>query len=140
VSAVVVDASVAVKWFLPEVHATAARRILRGRRQLLAPDLIWAEVGNVLWKRTRRAELSREAAHGILRDFRRFPLHTYTAHSLLEPAWELAERLKISVYDGLYLALAVGRSCTFVTADRQLHRALSGTPFASSAAWIERSR
>ena len=136
-SAVVVDASVAVKWFLPEPHAHAARRILTGRRTLLAPDLIWVEVGNVLWKRMQRAELARDAAERILRDFRRFPLKTSTAKALLEPAWVFAAQRRISVYDGLYLALAVSRRCALVTADRAFVDAVKGDPLASTVVWIE---
>jgi predicted nucleic acid-binding protein len=44
----VVDASVALKWFLPEVHSDAAARLLREGYRLHAPDLIRAEFGNVL--------------------------------------------------------------------------------------------
>lgn len=136
-SAVVIDASVAVKWFLPEPHAAAARTLLTGRRTLLAPDLIWAEVGNVLWKRLQRAELTRDAAERILRDFRRFPLRTSTAKTLLEPAWTFAAQRQISVYDGLYLALAVSRRCTLVTADRAFVDAVKGDALASMVVWIE---
>ena len=139
-SAVVVDASVAVKWFLPEIHAEAARRVLTTRRDLLAPDLIWAEVGNALWKQSRRAQLAPETARDILRDFERFPLRTSPAKGLLEPAWELAERFHISVYDSLYLALAVGHRCPLVTADLVLCRSLSDTPLASSVTWVEHFR
>jgi predicted nucleic acid-binding protein len=137
VSAVVVDASVAVKWFLPEPYAHAARRVLAGRRTLLAPDLIWAEVGNVLWKRLQRAEITHEAAERILHDFRRFPLQTYTARRLLEPAWALAAQWGVSVYDGLYLALAISRRCRLVTADRSLIEATKQAPLASLVVWVE---
>ena len=51
----VVDASVAIKWFVPEIHAEAARRLLREGITLLAPDLIWAEVANALWRMRRRS-------------------------------------------------------------------------------------
>jgi len=140
VSEVVVDASVAVKWFLPEPHAPAARRVFKGRRTLLAPDLIWVEVGNALWKRVQRDELAGEAAWHILRDFRRFPLQTSSAKTLLEPAWALAVQCRMSVYDGLYLALAVSRNCNLVTADRSLMDATKGTSLASTVVWIERFR
>ncbi len=137
-SAVVIDASVAVKWFLPEPHASAARRLLKGKRTLLAPDLIWAEVGNVIWKRLQRAEMTREVAESILRDFKRFPLHTYAARTLLEPAWTLAAHWRISVYDGLYLALAISRDCQLVTADRRFFETFKREPFASTLVWVER--
>jgi predicted nucleic acid-binding protein len=137
VSAVVVDASVAVKWFFPEPHAQAARQVLSGRRTLLAPELIWAEVANVLWKRVRREELAPEAAWQILQSFRRFPFHTSPIKTLLEPAWRLAVERRISVYDGLYLALAVSRECKLVTADRPFHDAIKAGALASSIIWVE---
>ena len=61
ISRVVVDASVAIKWFVPEVHAETARCLLREGMTLLAPDLIWAEVANALWRKWREKELSAEA-------------------------------------------------------------------------------
>ena len=139
-SALVIDASVAVKWFLPEVHAEAARRVLRQKRELLAPDLIWVEVGNALWKKSARAEITSETARDILRDFRRFPLQTYSVKSLLPPAWDLAERFHITVYDSLYLALAVGRGVALVTADRPLYDSVRGSPLVSSVTWVEHIR
>lgn len=139
-SVFVVDASVAVKWFLPEVHADAARRLLSARKELLAPDVIWAEVGNVLWKKSRRGEITSAMASDILLDFQRFPLRTYSMKSLLVPAWNLAEQFHMSVYDSLYLALAVGRDGTAVTADRRFHDALKDTPLAPSIMWVERVR
>ena len=139
-SAVVIDASVAVKWFLPEPHAHAARRVLNGQRTLLAPDLIWAEVGYVLWKRCQRAEMTHEVAQGILRDLKRFPLQTYAAKTLLEPAWVLATQHRISVYDGLYLALAVSQNCKLVTADHSLIDAIKEEQLASVVVGIEHIR
>lgn len=136
-SSLVIDASVAVKWFFPEPHAQAARRLLSGRRTLLAPDLIWAEVGNVLWKRAQKAEISPDMATDILREFKRFPLRTLTAKTLLEPAWSLAAHYRISVYDGLYLALAVSRNGKLVTADRPFHETIKSGPLASTMVWIE---
>lgn len=136
-SAVVVDASVAVKWFLPEPHAEAAQRVLKGRGPLLAPDLIWAEVGNVLWKKVQRGEITPEAACAMLADFKHFPLQTFSVKTLLDSAWELATRLRHSVYDSLYLALAISRNGRLVTADLQLFNALKGGPFATALTWVE---
>ena len=51
---VVVDASVAAKWFLPEIHSDAAARLLDPAIALYAPDLIVPEFGNILWKKIRR--------------------------------------------------------------------------------------
>ncbi|MGH7256607.1 MAG: type II toxin-antitoxin system VapC family toxin, partial [Nitrospirales bacterium] len=120
----VVDASVAVKWFIPENDAQAATRVLRKGHALLAPDLIWAEVGNVFWKKWRRDEIAHDEAHALLRDFRRFPLEITSSQSLLAVAWHIATQSRRSLYDSLYLALAETHACRVVTADRRLFNAL----------------
>ena len=101
---VVVDASVAIKWFVPEIHAEAARRLLREGMTLLAPDLIWAEVANALWRKWRDKELEAGAVQGILADFRRFPLRIYAGESLYDVAWPVAQASGRTFYDSLYLA------------------------------------
>lgn len=133
----VVDASVAVKWFLPEVHSESVDRLLREAYQLLAPDLIWAEFGNVLWKKWRRKEIEAEVAQGILRDFLRFPLDVHGSEPLLQLAWAIAAEFERTVYDSLYLALAQSTGCPLVTADRKLYNALKPTRFAPQLLWVE---
>ena len=57
---IVVDGSVAAKWYFAEPGHEAADRVLEariaGEHELLAPDLIVPEFVNVLWKRVRRQE------------------------------------------------------------------------------------
>ncbi len=136
-SRLVIDASVAVKWFLPESHGEAALRLLDPDHELLAPDLIWAEVTNVLWKRRRRGEIAPATARGILADFRRFPLRIAPAGPMIEQAFAIADQLARSVYDCLYLALARRAQGRLVTADRRLYAAAAGSPLAASLLWVE---
>lgn len=133
----VVDASIAVKWFIPEVHAEAARRALRDENELLAPDLIWAEVGNVFWKKCRRGELAGDVARNCLRDFRAAPIMVSASEALVDAAWEVAGRFGRSFYDSLYVALAVHKACPLLTADRKLHARFAGSPLARNLLWIE---
>lgn len=56
----VIDASVAVKWLAEEEFSTQAFQLLFGEIRLIAPDLIFAEVANALWKMQRRGELDVE--------------------------------------------------------------------------------
>ncbi len=132
----VVDASVAVKWFFPEIYSEAARQIVLSKREFLAPDLIWPEVGQALLKKVRRNEITSEEAADILRDFSRFPLQTYESKILLDTAWVLADRHGVSVYDALYLALAMDRDCSLVTADRKFYEALQKSS-GRRLVWIE---
>jgi predicted nucleic acid-binding protein len=133
----VVDASVAVKWLVPEVHSCAARALLRRESVLLAPDLIRAEVGNVLWKRWRRRELDAAEVDAALADFRRFPLEVHSAELLLESAWTIARETGLTVYDSLYVALAVAQTASLVTADRRLFEGLRGGALAAACLWVE---
>jgi predicted nucleic acid-binding protein len=134
---VVIDASVAIKWFVPEVHASAARRLLQDRMTLLAPDLIWAEVGNALWRKWREGELSAEDVRGILNDFRRFPLRIQSNESLYEVAWPAAQSNGRTFSDSLYLGLAMSVDCPLVTADLHLYQSLRDTPSGQHVLWIE---
>jgi predicted nucleic acid-binding protein len=133
----VVDASVAIKWFVPEVHHQAARRLLHEGFELLSPDLVRPEVGNVLWKKWCRGELSAGEAVAILRDLGRFPLRIRTSESLMEGAWAVAERFGRSFYDGLYVALAVETESSLVTADSRLYNALRDEALADNLLWVE---
>jgi predicted nucleic acid-binding protein len=136
VSQIVVDASVAVKWVLPEEHQAPARRVLSSRR-LSAPHLLWAEVGNTLWKRYRRREASVAEVRGMLADVRRFPVTTFAHWPLLPAALDLALALHQTVYDCLYLALAEARNSVIVTADRRFHEAVNGSVWSDRIVWIE---
>jgi len=137
VTPLVVDASVVIKWLLPESHSGAARRVLTEDNQLLAPDLLWAELGNVLWKRYRAHDLAAEEARDLLRDFKRFPINTIPSIMLVSAALDIATRFNRTVYDSLYLASALSRRCRFVTADRRLYNSLRRSPLAPSLLWVE---
>jgi hypothetical protein len=78
-TSLVIDASVAIKWFLPEEHSISAIRLLEAGHELLAPDLIFAECGNVLWNKWLRQELQPEVIPAILSDLRRMNMQIVPA-------------------------------------------------------------
>ena len=125
-----------MKWVLREEHAADARRIL-STRELLAPHLLWAEVGNTLWKRHRRSESSHEEVRRMLGEVQRLPVMTFAHWPLLAGAVDLAISLNQTVYDSLYLALAETRNTIMVTADRRFHDAVSGSVWSDRIVWIE---
>jgi len=133
----VVDATVVVKWFLPEIHSRAAGRLLSEAFELMAPDLIWSELGNVLWKRWRRRELTEEAASEILSDFKRYPLVIFRSGPILDDVWRLAGTLNRSFYDSVYLALAETKKCPLVTADSKFFNALKNSRLSTPVIWVE---
>jgi len=136
-TAYVVDASVAVKWFVPEIHSEHALRLLRKRFALQAPELIQAEFGNILWKKCRAGELDGTTAGEILDNFKRSPLVVQPQGAFLKLAWEIALKHRQTFYDSLYLALAMAEKARMVTADRKFYGALSGTPMGRHLLWIE---
>ncbi len=134
----VVDASVAIKWYLPEPNSADADRLLNNGSQLLAPDLLFPEVGNILWKRVMRSELTVHKAQVILRALETLPLTLRPADDLSENAMTVACSLKRSFYDSLYLALALMADCRLVTADKKLFDAVKdAAPIKKHILWIE---
>src|SRR4051812_33033498 len=113
----VVDASVAIKWFLPEIHSEAAQRLLSEDHTLLIPDLLFSEVGNILWKRVRNGELTSEEAATLLQTLGGLPLIVSPSWPVVALALEIACRTFRTVYDSLYVALAISEKAVLVTAD-----------------------
>ena len=127
----VVDASVAAKWLLPaagedlldQANDLAARHVRR-ELLLLAPDLIGAEIGNVLWKAVRRQRISRGEAENSLRRFTDLEIHLMPTPDLLLQALQVAVTCDRSFYDSLYVALALATKTELITADERLVNAL----------------
>lgn len=134
----VIDASIAVKWLLPELHSGYARAIATRDAELLAPELIWAEVGNAVLKRVRSNDLSPIEAADLLRDFRDFSVTTFPLDRLLDGAFSMARDHRASLYDCLYLSLAVALGERLVTADHQFFDLIEGRRiYTSHVVWIE---
>ena len=125
---VVVDSSVAVKWFVPEIGSESAAALLDPAIQLAAPDLLHAEAGNVLWKKVERGEVTRAEAREVVKGLGRVPIAVTPSGQLVEAALEIAMVHRRTVCDCLYVALAVALDCAFVTADERLVAALAGSP------------
>lgn len=127
---IVVDASVAVKWYLREEGTAEALEIARGGQVLIAPDLLLLEVANAMWRKARIGQISDRQLLSLASHLPRALDRLVPSSDLLEPALDLARRHDHPVYDCCYLALAVRENATVLTADgRFLHR-FQDTPFA----------
>jgi predicted nucleic acid-binding protein len=128
-AAIVVDASVVIKWVLNEPGREHAAALLDeyegGRIDLIAPRLLMTEVASALSKRCRRKELSPKGAEQAFRLIEaRRPLLTDEPGELRFALSFSLER-QVSVFDALYVGLAILRRCDFVTADRRLYRSVA---------------
>jgi predicted nucleic acid-binding protein len=131
----VLDASVALKWVLPETDSALANRLRAeyrgGQHELLAPDVFPAEVGHGLARAERRGLVPPPGGLALLADVlttapRLFP----SLPDLLPTAYLIASRMRAGVYDCLYVALAEREQCQLVTADDRLVRNLQAAyPF-----------
>jgi predicted nucleic acid-binding protein len=130
-SVFVVDASVVVKWFVPEVHSDASRRLLVLPHEYVAPDLLFAEAANAIWKKIRREELTPEEGRQLVADIEQIALETVPCRALAEDAHALANATGRTVYDSMYVALAVRLDTRAITADDRLEAALKKFPAAA---------
>ena len=126
----VIDASVAAKWFLPsagEPLAQEALRLLRGyaegRWQFAVPGLFWPECANIFWKAMRQDRWAQRDAERALAALKSRNLPTTPSLELLEDSFSIAAAFGRTVYDSLYVALAVRLNCELVTADARLANA-----------------
>jgi len=94
----VVDASIVIKWFVDEVHAEAARRLEEDQYELSAPDLLWSECGNILWKKVRRRELTPDEARFIWGGLEQQPISAFPSRLVLDLALEVAFDTNRTVY------------------------------------------
>jgi predicted nucleic acid-binding protein len=128
----VVDASVAAKWVLPgagEPFRDEALRLLKqwldGKVRLIVPDFFWVELTNVLWKAVRRGRCTKDAAVAALATLLDYQIPTVPSLNLLNLALQKGVQHGQSVYDSLYVVLAVEAAAQLVTADEKLANALA---------------
>lgn len=123
----VIDASVVIKWVVQETGTPEALSLLKGNT-LVAPELILTECANILWKKTRRGELSAAEAHFAARLIESSDLQLWEMLPFFTTSVELAMKLDHPAYDCIYLALALKENFRFVTADESLVRKLRQSP------------
>jgi predicted nucleic acid-binding protein len=129
---VVLDASVAVKWFLSpkderltDEALALYREFLQQKISFLVPDIFWAEVGSAFWKAVRLGRFQKASAQEAIAALGQCELPTFSIASLLERAFLIAATFDRSVYDALYVALAVQSGAELITADERLANALA---------------
>ncbi len=136
-SVLVIDASVAAKWYLKEEHTAAAARLLDEANELHAPDFFLLEVDSVICKWLRRGVITPSEAAEFRATMRRPRIRLHPFGRMHELAYAIANQTQRSLYDCLYVALAVRLGGRMVTADRKLYDAIAAGPFAGYVVWVE---
>jgi len=123
----IVDASVAVKWYVNEELREKALELRKdfvsGKVDLGAPSLILYEVGNAI--RHHPGATEAECTNAVIQ----LKNLGIAIHDLNEATTSTASRLafkeKVTFYDAAYLSLAETLNAKLVTADNELYEQLS---------------
>lgn len=124
----ILDASVAVEWLVPEDHSETAAALV-GQTDIFVPTLFHSEVANALWKKARRNEIRLEE---IIAHLAEVPLLVTTLDETeaMPRALAMAADLEHPVYDCVYLALAEARDDFVLTADLRFAAKIATTSLA----------
>jgi predicted nucleic acid-binding protein len=123
---IVVDASIAAKWYLNEPGSTDAATLLSSAAELIAPALIRIEVTGAILRHYREKKLSLERAKEACdlweSDLSAGAVRMVPDASLIIAARALAFQIRHALQDCLYLAAAIeAGSARLVTADPKFH-------------------
>lgn len=125
----VIDACVAIKWFLPETGYKNAGAILRKHNKMIAPDLFFVEMDAIITKKVRQKLTEREDASNIYDEVRNIPFQVVPYTLISKIAFDLSSALSITQYDACYLSVAIEFDQKVYTADKRFFNGMKNTPF-----------
>ena len=120
---VVVDASMAVKWFAPEVDSVMADQLIEDERILVAPDIMPVEAASAWWKKVRRGEMNKADLEQALANLLAMGVEWIPMPLLVERAATMAVETGQTVYDCTYLVVCAERGAAIATADERMRGA-----------------
>lgn len=126
----VIDASVAIKWYVAEDLSREACSLEHFDNLLAAPSLLAVELANIAWKKARLKQIGPQHAALIAAPEALSRVALLPSESLTAAAFACATELNHPVYDCLYLACAVHLGGALITADDRFVRTVAGSPYA----------
>jgi predicted nucleic acid-binding protein len=127
-TSIVCDASVLFKTLVVEADSDRAEALV-DRFGLIVPDILYGEIGNALWTRVRRGEISVVRAQSLVSLLGLSAFDVRPVQPFIPRALRIAATLDHPIYDCIYLALAESLNLPLVTADARFLRALRRHPF-----------
>ncbi|MGX5734228.1 type II toxin-antitoxin system VapC family toxin [Bosea thiooxidans] len=124
---IVIDASAALRWFMPATPTASTHPLPATDLPLVAPDLFLAEVRNTALVHIRKRELAREQAIAMVATIDRLMTGYFPMANMSEMAWSMALEFDHTVYDCFYIALARQLDAQLVTADERMIRKFAST-------------
>jgi predicted nucleic acid-binding protein len=129
VNNLVIDASVAIKWFIWEEGTEEAQQLLGKLTSFYVPDIFLLEIDAILTRKVRKRKLETPDAFQKRKVFRQMPYKLIAYNQVAEFAFHLATEFPVTLYDATYLATAMDYEAIFYTADKRLANGMSDTPF-----------
>lgn len=121
---IILDSSVAAKWFFPEENSDTATKIkddfASGIISIAVPTLFYYELNNLLKTATKRLRLNAKNAQNVYEAFLKLSFVAYCSEDLMKKTLKKAIEFDISSYDASYIALANHLRIPFFTADQKL--------------------
>lgn len=125
----VLDASVAVKWFLPEIHQAESFNLLKSNPVLIAPEFLKVEFDSILSKWCRSGRVNYERAEEVRSVFNKIKIYFVDLDDIADISFEISAKMPVTYYDALYLCTAKLYECKMVTFDRKLYKSVKDSEF-----------
>jgi predicted nucleic acid-binding protein len=121
---IVIDTNIAAALLLRLSYSDAARTAVARASSLIAPDLIFHEMANLLWRLTTTGTIDSRLAYRVLDEVPTLLSDCIPGRDLLPESFDLAVTLAHPAYDCFFVRTAVCHDALLLTADRRLAKAL----------------
>jgi predicted nucleic acid-binding protein len=135
---IVVDASVAIKWFVHETDSDRAQWLFNPDVKRIAPDFALAEIANGLRRKERVGDMPQDAVRRSVASMPRLFHRLVTCSDVMTTSIRLSQALDHSVYDCIYLAVAQSLAAPLITADTKFVAKLASSPHAANVVLLSR--
>ncbi len=126
----VVDASIAIGWLVKQENAIDHTYLLENQNILIAPDLVFPEVCNGIWRLVSAGYVTPKHGHKIASELSDYFDKVFPCAPLMKAAMGISLQLNHPAYDCFYLALAEHQNVQMITADLRLLNKTKTTPYA----------